>query len=284
MEKYLFTDGTNVVREVQSKEELHTIIEANSDPGKIRIWIYSTSEWISYAEFNKRFVAKVVPIKKAVVKQESRKERANTPALSTPKKPARKSAAAIKFFVVIVTAVAIFLVYNFTRVKWHTAASTQVTAARPANTPLINVDSLVKVIEAERGQKLDKVTLTNLRIRNTWPDRIELKLKSDRDTNQLGTRFYNVEIAIDNSTGYNIDNAIVEVRDWRSSVANGVDTVHFNNVGYSEVSRRVLPVQYRGDSLSVSFLSIRAKAFNFCYSSDKESNYGNLNDRWFCRD
>ncbi len=279
MEKYLFNDGTNVVREVQSNEELHTLIQSSGDPGKIRIWIFSTSEWISYTEFSKRSVAKVIPFKKAAVKEEKKQE----PAVVT-RKISKKHTGAIKFFVAILTGAAIFLVYNFTRVKWHTASSLQITAARPGNSPLVNADSLIQVIESTRGQKLDKVTLTNLRIRNTWPDRIELKLKTDRDTGQAGTKFYNVEISIDNSTGYNIDNAVVELKEWKNDALNAVDTLHFSNIGYSALSGRKLDVEYRGDSLSVSFLSIKAKSFNFCYSYDKESNYGNLNDRWFCRE
>ena len=278
MEKYLFIDGTNVIREVQSKEELHTLIQASGDPGKIRIWIFSTSEWISYAEFSKRSVVKTFPARKPV----SPEEKKTNPV--TVKKPGKKNAGILKFFIVLVTTVTIFLIYNFTRVKWHTASALQITAARPANTPLINVDSLVQVIETERGQKLDKVTFTNLRIRNTWPDRIELQLKSDRDTSQTGTKFYNIEISIDNSTGYNIDNVVAELKEWKNGFENNIDTIHFSNIGYSELSSRKLPVEYRGDSLSVSFLSIRARSFNFCYSSDKESNYGNFNDRWFCRE
>ncbi|HKO82593.1 MAG TPA: hypothetical protein VJU78_19440 [Chitinophagaceae bacterium] len=278
MEKYLFIDGTNVIREVQSKEELHTLIQASGDPGKIRIWIFSTSEWISYAEFSKRSVVKTFPARKPVIPEE---KKTNHVAV---KKPAKKNAGLLKFFIVLVTTVTIFLIYNFTRVKWHTASALQITAARPANTPLINVDSLIQVIETERGQKLDKVTFTNLRIRNTWPDRIELQLKSDRDTSQTGTKFYNIEISIDNSTGYNIDNVVAELKEWKNGFENNIDTIHFSNIGYSELSSRKLPVEYRGDSLSVSFLSIRARSFNFCYSSDKESNYGNFNDRWFCRE
>jgi hypothetical protein len=279
MEKYLFTDGTNVVREVQSKEELLTLIQSSGDPGKIRIWIFSTSEWVAYTEFSERTTAKVFPLKKAVSREEKKQE----PVVATPKR-ARKNTGTVKFFIAILTGAAIFLVYNFTRVKWHTASSLQITAARPANTPLVNVDSLVQLIETTRKQKLDKVTLTNLRIRNTWPDRIELQLKSDRDTSQAGNKFYNIEISIDNSTGYNIDNAIVELKDWKNSGLNSADTIHFNDIGYSGVSSRKLANEYRGDSLSVSFLSVKAKSFNFCYSSGKESNYGNLNDRWFCRD
>ena len=278
MEKYLFTDGTNVVREVQSKEELHTLIHASGDSGKIRIWIFSTSEWISSAEFSKRSVAKIPPIKKSIIVEEKKNNHVAV------KRPTKKGVGIIRFFVVLVTSATIFLIYNFTRVKWHTASAVQITAARPENTPLINVDSLIQVIETEREQKLDKVTLTNLRIRNTWPDRIELQFKSDRDTSQTGTKFYNIEISIDNSTGYNIDNAVVELKEWKNGFENNIDTVHFNNIGYSELSNRKLPAEYRGDSLSISFLSIRARSFNFCYSSDKESNYGNFNDRWFCRE
>ena len=279
MEKYLFTDGTNVVREAQSKEELDTLIQSSGDPGKIRIWIFRTSEWITYTEFSKRSVAKIIPFKKTISKEEKKIE----PVVAA-QKPVRKYTGAIKFFIATFTGATIFLVYNFTRIKWHTASSLQITAARPENTPVMNVDSLILAIETTRGQKLDKVTLTNLRIRNTWPDRIELQLRSDRDTSQAGNKFYNVEISIDNSTGYNIDNAIVELKDWKNSTVNSIDTIHFNSIGYSELSARKLVNEYRGDSLSISFLSIKARSFNFCYSSDKESNYGNLNDRWFCRE
>ena len=87
----------------------------------------------------------------------------------------------------------------------------EITAARPNNVPLMDVDSLIQEIEFVRGQKLDRVTATNLRIRNTWPDRMQLKLKSERETANGDTKFYNVNLFIDNSTGYNIDQAIVEL-------------------------------------------------------------------------
>ena len=278
MEKYLFTDGTNVVREAQSKEELHSFIQSSGDPEKTRIWIFSTSEWIAYAEFNKHSVAKIFPLKKTITIEEKKKEAA------VVRKPARKNTRLVKLFIAIITGVTIFLVYNFTRVKWSTTSPLHISAGRPANAPLLNVDSLIQVIETVKGQKLDKVTLTNLRIRNTWPDRIELQLKTDRDSSEAGTKFYNVELLIDNSTGYNIDNAVVELKDWKNDVLNITDTFHFSNIGYAALSNRVLTAEYRGDSISVSFLSIKAKSFNFCYSSHKESNYGNLNDRWFCRE
>ena len=62
MKKYLFTDGTNVIREVQSEEELQTLIQSSEDPGKIRIWIFNTNEWVTHAEFSKRRVVKVTPL------------------------------------------------------------------------------------------------------------------------------------------------------------------------------------------------------------------------------
>jgi len=278
MKKYLFTDGTNVVREVQSKEELHSYIQSSGDPGRIRIWIFNTSEWITYDDFTKRSVTKGFPVRKTTINEEKKKE------ATVVRKLATKDTRLVKLFIAIFTGAAIFLVYNFTRVKWRTIPPLQVTAARPANTPQVNVDSLIQFIETLRGQKLDKVTLTNLRIRNTWPDRIELQLKSDRDTSEAGIKFYHVELSIDNSTGYNIDNAIVELKEWKNNVAARTDTIHFSNIDYTVLANRTMTTEYHGDSLSVSFLSIKAKSFNFCYSSDKESNYGNLNDRWFCRE
>ena len=279
MEKYLFTDGTNVVREVQSRAELQELIQAAGDPGKLRIWLFNTSEWISYAELSKLSPAKT-PLSNPTSISDDRPPVA--PAKSRKKRTL--SAGFAKFFIVFATAAAIFLVYNFSRERWYTASSLSITAARPLNTPVMDIDSLIRIIESSRKQKLDKVTLTNLRIRNSWPDRIELKLTTDRDTGRAGSRFYNIELAIDNSTGYMIDEAIVELRDWRNGSLNATDSFHFQNIGYSSVLRRVLDREYISDSLSVSFLSLKAKAFNFCYAWDKESNYGNLNDRWFCRE
>jgi hypothetical protein len=278
MEKYLFTDGTNAVREVQSGEELQTLIQSSGDPGKIRIWEFSTSEWITYTEFSKRSVAKVIPLKKTV-SQEGEKR-----VVPHVRKPARNFGGMAKLLVALVVGLAIFLVYNFTRIKWSTATPLELTAQRPENVPLLDIDSLIQFIEYTRGQKLDRVTSTNLRIRNSWPDRIQLQLKSDRDTSQAGTKFYNINITIDNSTGYNIDNAEVELINWKNGQVNKSDTVHFDYVGYAAPATRNVIGEFRGDSLSVSFLSLRSKAFNFCYAAGKESNYGNLNDRWFCKE
>jgi len=278
MEKYLFTDGTNVVREVQSGEELQTLIESSGDPGRIRIWIFSTSEWITYAEFTRRSVAKVIPPKKTVT-QEIKK-----PVVTSVRKPARTFTGMSKVFIALVVGLAIFLVYNFTRVKWKIAAPLQVTAPRPANVPLLDIDSLIQFIENTRGQKLDRVTSTNLRIRNSWPDRIQLQLKSERETSQAGTRFTGINITIDNSTGYNIDNAVVELSTWMNGNVNKTDTLQYSNISYATPATQNVVGEYRGDSLSVSFRYLGSKAFNFCYAAGKESNYGNLNDRWFCKE
>jgi hypothetical protein len=182
----------------------------------------------------------------------------------------------------MVSVAAIFLVYNFTRVTWRKASALSIIAERPSNSPVANVDSITGTIESLRGQKLDKITRTNLRIRNTWPDLIQLQLTADRDTSREGLRYRNLEFSIDNSTGYNIDNAVVKLNVWKDNEATS-DTIRFDNISYAEPAKRTIETAHRGDSISVSFISIRAKAFNFCYSSEKKSNYGNYNDRWFCR-
>lgn len=276
MEKYLFTDRTNVVREVQSKEELESFIRATGDTNHIKIWPFNSSQWLSYAEYLDRKTPGVLTVVN------------NAPAkVNNRPVPVRRPAqfdTLGKLFIALLLIAGVFLIYNFSRVRWYTASSLLARAERPANMPLMNLDSLVYVVESGRGKKLDKVTLTNFRIRNNWPDRIELILKSDRDSSQSGNRFYNVEVSIDNSTGYMIDEAIVELQNWKNGSLFSTDTLHLDQVGYTSVARRILPGEFKSDSLTVAFLGIRSRAFNFCYARDKESNYGNLNDRWFCRD
>jgi hypothetical protein len=286
MDKYLFTDGTNGVREVQSQEELKTLIASASQPDKIRIWIFNTNEWINYAGFSNGVLLTGKEKNNHVVKS-------NLPVSISEnglsKRPANGKGGLKKVLIFILAAAGIFLVYNFTRIKWEKASPLNITAARPSNVPLVNTDSLVQFVEDSRGQKLDKVTKTNLRIRNDWPERITLQLNSDRDISNAGSRYYNAELSIDNSTGYNIDNAVVKLTVWKNNEADGyrvssTDTFHFNNISYAVAAKRKVDNIYRGDSISVSFQSIRAKVFNFCYSADKKSNYGNNNDRWFCRE
>ena len=267
-----------MTREVQTDEELQTLIQSSPDPGKIRIWIFNTNEWITQAEFKKQKFGRIPPLKnepEPVAREEK---------TSGTQKPAAKPKRRSRVLIILLMAAAIFLVYNFTRIKWTKISPLEITAERPNNVPLMDVDSLIGVIEFERGQKLDKTTATNLRIRNTWPDRMQLKVKSDRQTSNGDIKFYNVSLFIDNSTGYNVDQAIVELSNWKNGEVAGRDTFQFDFISYAQPSTRVVPGEYRGDSLSVSFLSLRSKAFNFCYAAEKESNYGNLNDRWFCRE
>ena len=278
MEKYLFTDGTNVIREVESKKELLALIQSAIDPARVRIWIFNTSEWINIAEFNKRFLPPIVsPAKKPDPVVEKKVE-------PKPSKRFISKSLVKKTLIGIVAAVAIFLVYNFTIITWRKGSPLTIMAARPLNTPPLDADSLIETIELLRGVKLDKITRTNLRIRNTWPDRIQLQLTADRDISREGSRFYNLEFSIDNSTGYNIDNAEVELTTWKDDEVSSTDTVKFSNIGYAAPAKRKLEGLYSGDSISVAFSSIRSRVFNFCYSVDKKSNYGNYNDRWFCKE
>jgi len=277
MKKYLFTDGTNVIREVQSEEELQTLIQSSAELDKIRIWIFNTNEWLTHAEFCKQKFGRVTALKNDSGREDPPKK---SPVSQKPVGPLRIS----RVLILLIAAVAIFLVYNFTRIKWRNIPALEVVAQRPVNVPIMDVDSLIREIEFARNQKLDKITATNLRIRNTWPDRIQLKLKSDRQAANGDIKFYNVSLFVDNSTGYNVDEVIVELNSWKNNEVASKDTFQFNSIGYAQPSTQAIPGEYRGDSLSVSFLSLRSKAFNFCYSAEKESNYGNLNDRWFCRE
>ena len=279
MEKYLFIDGTNVIREVETKQELQTLIQSSADPSKVRIWLFNTSEWVSLADFNKQSFKPVSPRKIAPIAETS----AEKP-VPVPVKKFIISGWQKKTIITIVVVTAIFLVYNFTRITWEKTSPLTIIADRPLNTPPVNMDSIIQTIEWLRGQKLDKITRTNLRIRNTWPDLLQLRLKTDRDTSREGLRYYNIEMLIDNATGYNIDNATINLSIWKNNAISHADTLRFTNIGYASPATRKIEGIYKGDSLSVSFMAIRSKVFNFCYSLDKRSNYGNYNDRWFCKE
>ncbi len=272
MEKYLFNDGTNGTREVQSKEELQELIISMNHPETARIWIFSSHEWISYTAFIKQypsFITKIKPVSTI-------REYTQLPRSANGKRWLKK------FLFFTGAAVGIFLVFNFTKIKWEKTAPVTVIAPRPDNVPVMDIDSLIYAIEDAREENLDRSTKTNLRIRNNWPDRIQLQLNSDREISTAGTRYSNMEVLIDNSTGYNIDNAVVRLTIWKDKKPNHTDTLNFNNISYSGVAKRSVNNTYRGDSLSLSFQSIRAKGFNFCYSAASKNNSGNYNDRWFC--
>jgi hypothetical protein len=271
MERYLFTDGTGEIREVQSEEELNTLVRSATRPDRIRIWLFSSNEWVSYAAFSQSSsvaTKKIVPVTTENV---------------TVAPPARKPGWLKKTLLFTLAGTTVFLVYNFTRIKWSAVAPLNTLAARPANVPSINTDSLIEFIETERGQKLDKTTRTNLRIRNDWPESILLQLNAERETNGNATRYTHIHITLDNATGYFVDEAIVKLTIWKKNKAPRSDTFHISNIGYAEPAKQEVKNLYSGDSLAVSFYSIKARSFNFCYSADKQSNYGNMGDRWFCK-
>ncbi len=281
MNKYLFNDGTNIIKEVHSTEELKSLLRSVSDPSRTRIWEFDTNEWVSYTDFAKAKNFSVTPViapGKTVPPVIDQGE-TETPGWKSKVK---------KFIIVIVIISAAMLVYNFTNLGWESAGTINIVSPRPANTPDLNVDSLIQIIETQRGQSLDKVTKTNFRIRNTWPEMISLKLNGDKFSNRSTNKFDNLEIAVDNSTGYNLDDAVVQLNTWKkvsagNYVLNNKDTFRLTNIGYISPVKLKIENSYKADSISVSFSSLRSKAFNFCYSAEKESNYGNNNDKWYCK-
>jgi hypothetical protein len=289
MEKYLFTDGTSGVKEVQSADELKTLVQAcpdsYRDPSKIRIWKFNTSEWITFGDLAKE-EAKSFELSAAstTTTNNNNAVQSNGNGIEVAKK--RSIPRLREFFYILFAVVAGFFLYNFTRIKWETAGAINQLATRPENCPKLDVDSLIAEIENTRGQPLDKITRVNFRLRNTWPDKISLKLTADRFTNRSTNKYSNIELTLDNSTGYDIDNAVVQLNTWKKADSTGysiskTDTVQFSNISYVLPVKRKIDDTYRGDSISVSFFSIKAKSFNFYYSADKQSNYGNMNDRWF---
>jgi hypothetical protein len=274
MDKFLFTDGISGVKEIHSRNELQKLIDATEQPDKIRIWIFNSHEWISYAAFCKLapvFVKKQVP---AAVE---------TQPLQTL--GARKTNKWLKKFLFLVFLVAGgFLIFNFTGISWEKGEAIFTSAARPENMPARDIDSLIWTIEELRGQKLDRSTRTNLRLRNTWPERILVQLSAAPETNKnKETRFSGIELMIDNTTGFAIDKMVLNVTSWKGQTRSISDTFHFNSIGYDGPVKRMLDTRYRGDSITVTVESIRAKSFNFCYSANNKNEDGHY-DPWFCRD
>lgn len=281
MDKFLFTDGTSVVREVQSQNELENLIESAAQPDKIRIWLFSSNEWISYAAYRKEVPA---PVRKEKPAIHTADQYAAISIVAVPAKTGKGRRWFVKALYTTGTAAGVFLVFNFTKIKWEKAEPLTIAATRPANVPEMDIDSLIYEIEDARDVTLDRSTRTNLRLRNTWPERIELKLNTERETSNAGSRYLNAAVSIDNSTGFTLDNAVVKLSVWKNSKISLIDTLRFNNIRYDKVLNRRLDETYRGDSISVSFESIKAKAFNFCYSAAIKNNSGNNNDKWFCRE
>lgn len=272
MDKYLFNDGTNGVREAHTREELLSLINSTPEPAKARIWIFSTNEWISLPAF--------LALQPGIAGKEAVLLPTNAAALTT-RPPRRKAWLRTPLFV-LAAAAGTLLIFNFTSAKWEKAAPLKSSAARPANVPVLQLDSLVTEIEMLRGKMLDKSTRHNLRLRNNWPEHILLQLQAEKETKGKNNRFFSISVSIDNATGSLLEKAQVRLETWKNGKATLADTLQFSNIRYDKVLQRQLTGSYRCDSISVSFLSIQAKAFNFCYSATAKNNSGNYNDRWFC--
>lgn len=131
MEKYLFNDGTSEIREVQSAEELWALVQSSTDPTKVRIWVFSTSQWISYSDFSKRIFSGnksfnlPVPPALATIKAVQLNGHRKLLTLKSNKRWLKK------FLLFISAGLAIFLVYNFTKIKWEKTGSLDINASRP---------------------------------------------------------------------------------------------------------------------------------------------------------
>jgi hypothetical protein len=275
MNKFLFTDGTGGVEAVQSLTELESRILSSRQSGQIRLWLFSSNEWISLAEFRKQF-----PLP---ARRENPIPITGNPSAVVNQQPISRKHWFIKGLYVAGTAAIIFLISNFTKIKWEKASPVSISATRPDNVPQMDIDSLIEEIEYTRSQSLDRNTKINLRLRNTWPDRILLQLRAEREKSNSGYRFFNIDIAIDNTTGFNLDEAVVKLSVWEKGKINSTDTLLFNAIRFDKLEKRTNETRYKGDSISIAFVSIKAKAFNFCYSGATKNNSGNYNDRWFCR-
>lgn len=275
MTKYLFNDGTNQIQEVHSREDLERLA-AQADPQTARVWIFPSHEWMSLARFRALY-----PAGHQVVNRVERPEQVQ---VEPVRKPVRKGfGLGWKLLVAAAITAGVFLIYNFTQHNWERIPDLTVRPERPENSPPLNFDSLVTSIEVARGTKIDKVTRTNLRIRNNWPEHILVNLKTERESSSSGIRYQSIQATLDNATGYLLDEVEAEMSIWRNGMVDRKETVTFEKVNYTEPGKKDIPGQFVGDSISVRILQAKAKSFNFCYSHDKQSNYGNLNDRWFCR-
>lgn len=281
--KFLFNDGSGSITEVYSNDELNILINNTIHKEQIRIWRYSTSQWIGYEEF---------------LKSQNRSEFQGS--LTLPNKqeePIGENApkkitnllGIVKMSVVVIGIIGgiFILIYVFFTKEWTDPTPVTAFAERPLNSPKVNTDSLVGVIEVTEFRTLDKLTKTNLRLRNNWPEKIVLSLQYDRSQHKRDatlSKFINTGINIENLTGYDLEEAVVELKVWKFHEVIKTDTFHFKAISYTAPSIRYTGQEYQGDSLSVNFRTIRSLGLNFCYSYERPAHSGNPNDKWFCKD
>ncbi|MGQ0740640.1 MAG: hypothetical protein ACT4OJ_16445 [Bacteroidota bacterium] len=274
MDHYLFTDGTSEVKEAHSKEELLSLINSSAAPGHIRVWAFNSNEWMDYTIFLKH--------NPGFSKTDTHKtvNGAELPVVS----PGKGRSWVKRSLLMAGAAAAVLLVFNFTSARWEKGSPLKTQAPRPENVPVMDIDSMITEIEWQRGKTIDKGTRYNLRMRNNWPEHILLYLNAEKEVKGSLSRFFNISVSIDNSTGFVLDNAQVQLQVWENGKPAPSDTLQFSSIRYDKVLVRQLAGVYRADSISVSFRGIRAGAFNFCYSASIKNNSGNHNDKWFCRD
>jgi hypothetical protein len=286
--KFLFNDGSGSTREVYSEEELNILINNVQQKEKIRIWKFNTSQWITYADYIRERPARPERFKVPVPDETIALDTGHTPQRSAPGK-FKKFLTTLKIVIISASILGVITLLAFVLLKkeWLDAAPGLVFAERPVNSPPLNTDSLVTIIQQTEFRTLDKLTKTNLRLRNNWPDKIVLSLQYEKRQHANDAtlfRFENSAISIENTTGYELDNAVVELKVWKLHQNIRTDTFHFAAVSYVGPSVKYTVKQYEGDSLSVNFQKIRSYGLNFCYSYGLPSVSGNPNDKWFCKD
>src|SRR5690606_30158441 len=174
-------------------------------------------------------------------------------------------------------AVCIFLVFNFTKLRWEKPEQVTLTASRPANVPVMDVGSLIADIEYTRREKIDRDTKSNLSLRNTWPDVIRLEISAACKGSDRKNKYSSTAMKLDNTTRHTTNGAVVMLNSWKGGKITNIDTFHFSNIGYNRAVHREIKHEVKADSISVAFQSIQAKTFNFCYSISKDNPSGNYN-------
>ena len=115
------------MRTAESREELESWIEASSFREEIRIWIFSSSEWITLAAYRKQF-----PLA-------AKKHKLSIPEEKISRKSVKMHWSG-KLVYTSIAAVSLFLIFNFTRIEWKSAGSMSFTADRPSNVTEMDID------------------------------------------------------------------------------------------------------------------------------------------------
>lgn len=298
--KFLFNDGSGKIRELSSKEELDYYISISPDKNKCRIWLYRSSHWIGYEEYLHRAATnrsqwngqhetvKPVPVVEKIAPiapPPPPVSREKKPRPSTITKPLQLL---LNICIVLVVAGGVYAALFYSTKEWTDPRSFDTVAVRPANTPPLNVDSLIYTIEVKEKRTLDKLTKMNLRLRNNWPEKIVLTLQGQQQVHLKKDsihRFDNLQCIVKNFTGYTIDHAVVTLTVWRDGSTKTQDTFRLEQIDHrGDPYTLNIHNTYKGDSLTIQFRTIRSFGLNFCYSYEEPTISGNPNDKWFCKD